>query len=292
MRNQRLGFAILAIALTASQCAAQQSTGKMTNQDVTEMVSAGLSDEIILDKIHAAAATSFDTSVEALRALKAVNVSDTVIGVMINPNSLTSGSAPSGADGSTSVNADPNDPAAPHDPGIYMYAKAEDGIRKMTMLEPTVYQGTAAGGAAFMLSFGIAKVKAKAVVRGAHATMKSSDGNMVFYFYFEETNPGLSYASYDIPTTPNEFTLLKFDQKSNSRETVVMKANAFGSSTGTDEKANTGFTFTKLKPGVYKVAPNAPLAPGEYCFLSPPRVRAHEAVPGGTSRLFDFEVLP
>jgi hypothetical protein len=28
-----------------------------------------------------------------------------------------------------------------------------------------------------------------------------------------------------------------------------MKANAFGSSSGTDEKANIGFTFEKLKPG-------------------------------------------
>lgn len=294
MRHERLGFAVLAIFLTASLCMAQQSTGKMTNQDVTEMVSAGLSDEVILDKIHAADATNFDTSVAALKALKAANVSDTVIGAMINPNPAASESARSaaGQNGSVNVNTDPNDPSIPHDPGIYMYAKAEDGREKMTMLEPTVYQGTAAGGAAFMLTFGIAKVKAKAVVRGAHATVKSNDSNMAFYFYFEEVNPGLSYASYDIPTTPNEFTLLKFDQKSKSRETVIMKGNAFGSSTGTDEKANASFTFTKLKPGVYKVTPSAPLRPGEYCFLSPSKVWAHEAPPGGTSRLFDFEVLP
>jgi hypothetical protein len=278
---------------------AQQSTGKtagkMTNRDVTEMVSAGLSDEVILDKIHAADGTNFDTGVEALKALKAANVSDAVIGVMINPSPAVAGSAPrsledQNASANINVNADPNDPAAPHEPGIYMYAKTDDGSRKMTMLEPTVYQGTAAGGAAFMLTFGIAKVKAKAVVQGARATVTSSDNSMAFYFYFEETNPGLSYASYDIPTTPNEFTLLKFDQKRNSRETVIMEGNAFGSSAGTDEKANTGFTFTKLKPGVYKVTPKAPLAPGEYCFLSPSRIRPHEAPPGGASRLFDFEV--
>jgi len=291
MPHKRLGFSILATFLAASLCVAQQLTTRMTNQDVTGMVSAGLSDQVILDKIHAADATNFDTSVEALKALKAANVSDAVIGVMIDPNPAISGRARSAADQNTPTNADSNDPATPHDPGIYMYAQADDG-EKMTMLEPTVYQGTAAGGAAFMLTFGIAKVKGKAVVRGARAIVRSNDRNMVFYFYFEEVNPGLSYASYDIPTTPNEFTLLKFDQKINSRETLVMKANAFGSSTGTDEKANTGFTFTKLKPGVYKVTPNAPLAPGEYCFLSPSTVWVHKAPPGGTSRLFDFEVLP
>jgi hypothetical protein len=292
MGHKRLGFATLVIIFTASMCLAQQPTGKITNQDVTEMVSAGLSDELILDKIHAANATDFDTSLAGLKALKAANVADTVIGVMISPNPATPGNVRSVVDQGTSVNADLNDPSAPHDPGIYMYAATGAGIKTMTMLEPTVYQGTAAGEAAFMLTFGIAKVKAKAVVRGAHATVKSSDGNMIFYFYFEEVNPGLSYASYDIPTTPNEFTLLKFDQKSNSRGTVIMTANAFGSSSGTDEKANTGFSFTKIRPGVYKVTPNAPLAPGEYCFLSPSRVRPHEAPSGGTSRLFDFEVLP
>src|ERR1022692_1039949 len=291
MHCKRLGFAILAILLSASLCLSQQLTSKMTNQDVTEMVSAGLSDEVIVDKIHAAVATNFDTNLEGLKTLKAANVSDAVIGAMINPNPATAAGVVNSSQNGP-VNADPNDPAAPHDPGIYMYAKTEDGMKKMTMLEPTIYQGTAAGGAAFMLSFGIAKVKAKAVVRGAHATMKSSDGSMVFYFYFEEVNPGLSYASYDVPTTPNEFTLLKFDQKKDSRETVIMKANAFGASTGTDEKANTGFTFTKLKPGVYKVTPKEPLAPGEYCFLSPTPVEAYRARPVEASRLFDFEVLP
>jgi hypothetical protein len=296
MLNKRSGFSILAIVffLAASFCEAQQLTTGMTDQDVTGMVSAGLSDQVILDKIHAADATNFDTSVQALKALKALkaaNVSDAVIGVMIDPSPAISGTAHSAADQNMPANADSNDPAAPHAPGIYMYTQADDG-KKMTMLEPTVYQGTAAGGAAFMLSFGIAKVKGKAVVRGSRAMMRSSDRSMVFYFYFEEVNPGLSYSSYDIPTTPNEFTLLKFDQKSDSRETVIMKANAFGSSTGTDEKANTGFTFTKLRPGVYRVTPNARLAAGEYCFLSPSTGWEHRAAPGGTSRLFDFEVLP
>jgi len=47
-----------------------------------------------------------------------------------------------------------------------------------------------------------------------------------------------------------------------------MNANAFGSSTGTDDKANIGFDFEKLRPGVYKVNAKNPLAAGEYCFIS------------------------
>jgi len=43
---------------------------------------------------------------------------------------------------------------------------------------------------------------------------------MAFYFYFEESNAGLSHASFGGTTTPNQFTLLKFDEKKDSRETV------------------------------------------------------------------------
>ena len=69
-----------------------------------------------------------------------------------------------------------------------------------------------------------------------------------------------------------------------------MKANAFGASSGTDEKANTGFTFTKLRPGVYKVVPKAPIRPGEYCFLSASGLGAYGAGSAGASRIFDFGV--
>jgi hypothetical protein len=61
----------------------------MTNQDVIDMVSLGLPDDVIVDKIHATQATEFDTSLPALRTLKAAKVSDAVIRVMINPHPST-----------------------------------------------------------------------------------------------------------------------------------------------------------------------------------------------------------
>jgi len=172
-----------------------------------------------------------------------------------------------------------------------MYAANKDGMH-MVMLEPTVYsQGKSGGVFKSAMTYGIAKMKWKAVVRGAHANVRSSDNKMAFYFYFEESNAGLSHASFGGTTTPNEFTLLKFDEKKDSRETVVMQGNAFGASSGTDEKANTGFALTKLRPGVYKVVPSTPLKPGEYCFLSSLGVGAFGAGSAGASRLFDFAVL-
>jgi hypothetical protein len=284
------GLSLLAavVALTAGICAAQ-ATRKLTNHDIAELASLGLSDDVIVDKIHASGATDFDTSVDGLKALKAAKVSDTVIRAMINPHPATLGNAGSAPDQKT-AKSDPNDPNSLHEPGIYMYANTREGL-KLAMLEPTVYsQGKTSGVFKAVMTYGIAKAKYKAVVQGPNANIRSSDGKMTFYFYFEETNGGLSRASFGGTTTPNEFTLLKFEQQKESRETVVASANAFGASSGTDEKANIHFSSTKLRPGVYKVTPNSPLQPGEYCFLSSAGIGTNGAGSAGANRLFDFEV--
>ena len=295
MRHNGIRVIMICMFL-APICMGQQAAKKMTNQDVVEMLSLGLSDEVVVDKIHASDASNFDTSLDGLRALKAAKVSDAVIRAMINPHPAAASAGPASGQGPAPI-TNPNDPNSIHDPGIYIYAKGRDGLT-MTMLEPTVYsQGKSGGVFASAMTYGIAKMKWKAVVRGAHANVESSDAAMAFYFYFEEANAGLSHASFGGTTTPNEFTLLRFDEKKDSRETVVMKANAFGASSGTDEKRNIAFTFTKLKPGVYKVVPNAPLQPGEYCFLSASGAGAYGAGAyasgaAGASRLFDFGVSP
>jgi hypothetical protein len=285
----RIWVTAATMVLTAAACVGQQASKKLTNQDVTEMLSLGLSDDVVVDKIHAAA-TDFDTSVDGLKALKAAKVSDTIIRAMINPHPASATNTGSTADEKQPPKGDPNDPNSPHDPGIYIYAKTRNGL-SLVMLEPTVYsQGKSGGVFKSAMTYGIAKVKWKAVVQGPTANVKSSDSNMAFYFYFEEASAGLSHASFGGTTTPNEFTLLKFEEKKDSRETVVMSANAFGASSGTDEKANIHFSFTKLRPGVYKVTPNSPLQQGEYCFLSSAGVGTYGAGSAGASRLFDFQV--
>ena len=285
----RLALVVLLYIATALACAAQQPPAKMVNQDVIDMASLGLSDEVIVDKIHAASATDFDTGLEALKALKAAKVSDTVIRAMINPGTPPA-AVPAPAASPAPAKADPNDPNDPHDPGIYMYAKTRDGV-KMIMLEPTVYtQGKMSGAFTSALTYGAAKMKWKAIVRGSHANMKTADSSTVFYFYFEKLGAGLSYGAFGGTSTPNEYTLLRFDDKKDSRETVVMKGSMWGTSSGTDKKADTGFTFEKLQPGVYKVTPNASLKPGEYCFIGASGGGAFAAGAAGANRLFDFGI--
>jgi hypothetical protein len=283
----RLALVVLLNIATALACAAQQPPAKMVNQDVIDMASLGLSDEVLVDKIHAASATDFDTTLEGLKVLKAAKVSDNVIRAMINPGTPA---VPAPAASTAFAKADPNDPSDPHDPGIYMYTKTRDGV-KMIMLEPTVYtQGKMSGAFTSAMTYGAAKMKWKAIVRGSHANMKTADSGTVFYFYFEKLGAGLSYGAFGGTSTPNEYTLLRFDDKKDSRETVVMKGSMWGTSSGTDKKADTGFTFEKLQPGVYKVTPNTPLKAGEYCFIGASGGGAFAAGAAGANRLFDFGI--
>ncbi len=252
----------------------------LNNDAVIKLVKGGFSDDLIVATINGVAGT-YDTSADGLIALKAAGVSEKVVAAIVAkaaaPASTITANPSSPSSGQAAEN--PDDPAAPHEAGIYVYNPSAPAGSKMTMLEPSIYtQGKVGGGFASAMSYGIAKVKVKAVIRGAHSNERINSENPVFYFYFEKQGAGLSYGSiFGGTSTPNEYTLLKFEVKGDTRETQTASANAFGSSSGTDDKAITGFTFTKLRPGVYKVVLSAPLQSGEYGFV----VSAY-------SRVFDF----
>ncbi len=109
---------LLSLVLTAVACHGQQPSGKkLENQDVIDMVSLGLSDDVVIDKIHAADITEFDTDIAALKSLKAAKVSDAVIRVMIHPKEAPPASSASKST-AVAVNVDLNDPNAPMIPAF------------------------------------------------------------------------------------------------------------------------------------------------------------------------------
>jgi hypothetical protein len=283
MSYLRFASIVLMCVLCVSLCLGQQAAPQMTNNDVIELVKMGLSEGLILDKINSSDTTGFDTSIPGLKALKAAKVSDNIIRTMMSPHPAAGAAAAPGTP-QEAVSADPDNPASPHDPGIYMYIK-QNGVPKMILVEPTFYsQGKTGGFLASSMTYGLAKIKTKAVVPGPHASLTTSDSGVAFYFYFEATGA----KSFGGSSTPSEYTLVKFDVTKNTRETVTGQMNVLGSSHGTDEKANTGFNSTKLKPGVFKVIPSAPLAPGEYCFL----YSTGEAGTAAAHRLYAFGIAP
>jgi S1-C subfamily serine protease len=89
---RRLIVSLLAFGLMAATARTQDQGKPLSNSDVIQMVSLGISDDVIVEKIHSVASTNFDTSVDALTALKAAKVSDAVLKAMISPHA----SAPDG----------------------------------------------------------------------------------------------------------------------------------------------------------------------------------------------------
>jgi hypothetical protein len=254
----------------------------LTNDQVITMVKAGLSTPIIVNKIRTSK-TNFNTSTDELIRLKQAHIPDEIVAAMFDASSHASSVSSSMGAGDVSK-ADPNDPAAAHEAGIYLYQE-KDGQKKMIQLEPSISKQTKTGGVfASAMTGGLAKIKFKAALAGQNATLQIGEGRPVFYFYFEIKNAGLSSNSY-YATSPNEFVLVRFDQKSNTREVTVSQANVFGAQSGTMDKAARGMKVEKLGPGMYKVSPQEDLTAGEYAFYN-----GGGAGPSGGAKLFDFGI--
>ena len=264
-----------------AQDGAGAGTEVLTNDKVITMVKAGLPPSLIVNKIRASK-SNFNTNTDELISLQQARVPTEVINAMVEASSHASAVTSSIGAGDVSK-ADPNDPAAAHEAGIYLLLES-DGKKTMTQLEPSTSKQTKSGGfLASAVTYGIAKIKIKAALSGQSAALQITQPRPVFYFYFEVKNSGLSNSSY-YATSPNEFVLVKLDAKGNTREVIISQANAFGAQSGTMDKAAREFSYEKLGPGVYKVTPKIDLAEGEYGFYN------GGAGPSGGAKIFDFGI--
>ncbi|MCV4940064.1 hypothetical protein OFC17_35350, partial [Escherichia coli] len=67
------------------------------------------------------------------------------------------------------------------------------------------------------------------------ATLQITTTQPVFYFYLDVTSGGLNTSS-GIPSTPNEFTLIRFNIRSDNREVTIAKANSWGGKGGLSDE--------------------------------------------------------
>jgi hypothetical protein len=271
----------------------------LTNDAVVKMVKAGLSEDVVLSVVRSSPA-KYDLTSDQLIALKSVGVPDRVVSAMVERAAggalgvaKASGATPAAG---TVAAGDPNNPMSQHDSGIYLYAKDRSGEYKLTVLEQAAYQGSKTGGMLGMaLTYGIKKAKMKAVIPGQHASVKTPDAEPVFYFYFEDKAAGLGKGGFGAGSVsnPNQFALVKLDVTKSSRETIIGEFGALGGNTGTNEKSMVTFKSDRIRTGFYKVAPNGPMQPGEYCFLvSQANMGAYGAGAAGAAQIFDFAVSP
>jgi hypothetical protein len=325
--------ALLFIAL-AAPVPAQQKAGSakppvtkpegLTVDGIVAMVDAGLSDDVIVAKLRKENKI-FDLGPDDLIRLKKAKVSDAVMQVMLDPKAeirpansqgttqpagqtivvpatmpMIPGIRTANASGATpapgsEARGDANDPATPHDSGIYLMTKDREGKPQMIVLERASYQGAKSGGyMASAMTYGIMKAKTKAIIPGPHASIRVSEASPVFYFYFDDKQAGLGKTYFGVGnlTNPNQISLVKLEVNKQNRESTVGQFSALGSSSGADAKAMISFKSERVRPGLYKVLVEN-VKSGEYCFVASSTAGIqgpYAAAATVTSDIFDFGV--
>jgi hypothetical protein len=245
-------FAAIAFVLLASPARGQEPAKRLTNQDVIEMTKLGLTDDVIIAKIRAvngtgAEAAVFDTSVDALKVLKAANVSDAVIKVMINPAPPTATIVAAAA---APMTLDPNLP--PPEVGVYW----KDGSN-FSLLQGRALDQTKVGGkAGSYFTDGMRNQHWDAYLDGPTSNNIVKERRPVFYLYVPDGSDALDY------------TLIILNKKSNRREFQI---GSFGGVTGgkSGVKHDKVIDFKADHMGIrtYRITLGADLKPGEYAFF-------------------------
>ena len=242
----------------------------LTNDDILELVGAGLPSTVIVAKIQASE-TAFDTSVDELIALSREGVDASVLEAMARSADRAARTAGTAAavtvrSGASSVpNSQTNFDGTPCvSPGIFH--EADDG--SLAPVDATTLQTKEGSGLLQILSYGLIPLRISAIAPGAQANLRIDDPRHEFWFCFEESEGGLSY-----PTTgalnPSDFLLVRLDVNERRRERSF-RIGSFrlwtGNRQGTPPRQLVEVTYDKVNPGVYEVSPVVPLDPGEYGF--------------------------
>ena len=243
----------------------------LNNDSVIKLVKAGLSDDLIVSTVSASAGT-YDTSADGIIALKTAGVSDKVVAAI-----LAKASAPAPVAAPVPVAEDPNDPASPHEPGIYLMVRSPDGKGKMVLMERTASTNE-------RVAMGFFSRPIKAKIPGLAASLRTSESKPVFYMYFP-AGSGFSHAG-----SPSQFALLTLDAKKDHRETEIgrlkpVAQNSYMAVMGFDQTKIVKNSAQKTGPYVFKVTPDADLLPGEYAFIA-----ASELSESAPATIFDFGV--
>lgn len=283
----------------------------LNNKSIIELTEAGMSKKIIISKIEGSVC-KFNTDTKSLISLKKSKVDEDVIDAMVSKVSSENSTVAKNSAGNTAGVESGNKKKAAEDimtvgyapsassskavgmlkqegSGIYYYQAPESKIYE---LEPTVFSQAKNNSWATALSYGFAKSSKVMSVSGSEANVQFKTGSPVFYFYFDPENKSLNTqapAWFANVSSPNEFLLIKFENKKvkNSRAVTTASSNAYEQAQGIDDKFKTAFKFRKLEKGIYELYFEKTLEPGEYGFM----YAGATATNGGSSpRVYDFGV--
>lgn len=281
-----IGLCLL-LALTPAQSQAQNAgqikvkKEVLTNATVIEMGKLGFSETVIIEKIRQSE-HNFDTSLDGLKQLKAANISNAIIVVMINPQSSAAGGTVAEASPKNAAAVEPSiarKAAAtypiPTDKGAYLW----DG-KKLHLLYQSPVPSMGANVLRSMAPF--VKKKMELQLFGAHAKVS-----------FDDPQPAILVSGLGdvIPGVPAfRWLYVKTGGMRKDRRIVGTYdvGGFFGSVSRVDNEIET--EIKKVAEGVFAIRPIKPLPDGEYGLVQVPKLADASANPSFAPPIWDFGI--
>lgn len=296
-------FAMVLLLVVNFEYLAAQTSEVLTNQSIIELTQAGMSKKIIISKIESSSC-KFSTDTKSLISLKKSKVDEEVIDAMVGKApaqtaKTTTTKAPEKQHESEDKDAVNYTPSASTNKAVPMLKQEGSGIyyyqitdSKIYELEPTVFSQQKNNSWATALSYGFAKSSKVMSVSGSEANVQFKTKSPVFYFYFDPENKSLNTQAptwFASVTSPNEFLLIRFENKKvkNTRAVTTASANAYEQAQGIDDKYKTSFKFKRIEKGIYELYFEKELEPGEYGFMY---AGATAVNGGGSPKVYDFGI--
>lgn len=246
-------IAALVFACASTAALAQQS---MDNAAVVKLQKAGLSEDLIVSTISGSPG-HYDTSTDAIIAMKKDGITDKEIGAMLAKNAGPTVVAVAAAPGAPVL------PAGVDEVGVYYKDKSGTWVE----FKPEIVNYKTGGFLKTLATDGLVKGDKNGHIPGKAAQLKLTRGTEVLIYAPEGT-------------APNEYQLLKLRENSNNREFRSETGGVFHASSGA-ERDRQDFDTNKIGPRLYTFTIDMARKPGEYGILPPGAISSTNAASGG-----------
>lgn len=286
-----------AAAKPAVRPAVKAAAKPTANDDLIKLAKAGMSEDILLATVADAKSKNlkYDTSADALVALKDAGISQKVIAAILGIGAPASTSAPAtqaAAPAPPAVQGNSAAPAATASSAVTpegsvppmvaseagLYYSSDQGIVRIEAKTP--YQTRTGSTMASRLTLGIKPARLNAMLMGLRSDLQVS-ASPKFYMHLGQ----IMGQSESI----GEYYLVKFTVKESGgrREIEIGSANFTKFQAGFPEKDLFQMDAKRLDRDIYLLTPKSALSGGEYGILQLPQGSAPAPVP---KKIFDFGV--
>jgi hypothetical protein len=245
--RRRVALAVMSFMVAAQLCYAQQA---LDNDAVVKLSKSGLSEDLIVQTINASAG-HYDTSADALIALKQAGITDKEVGAMLMKNANPNG--PAAAQVPTTIVLAAPPPPLPGVTDVGVYFKDKSGQWVNVDSENVNFKTGGVLKSAF--TDGIVKQDLNGHLTGPTSKLKLNTPVEFAIYAFEGQSAG-------------NYQLLHLHPHKDGREFRSLTGGVFHQSSGA-ERDTVDFVAKKVAPRTYILTVPGPLVPGEYGFLPP-----------------------